>query len=573
MLIREIRIINTRDDKVLRTIPFHLGANFVVDLELSTRHNKVGKTTFLKLIDVLMGAKDRSLIYKDKDTNSTNRTLQVFITDNQVAAEMTLANDLKDNSKSDVCLRVDLFPRGSQYIDGDKYTADNYRRELNIILYGNEQNTPTFRQLIQSFVRVSVSGDNDAFLHNIERASIAVYRSVYNSLFGIADPALDKKLGDLNAEKNRLLESIKQYKRLNDVDDVEAQRQIAAALRRDQQRFKTAMDDIVDSGEYVGNRERIASIRSEYSSLMETLNNLNYRIERNENAFELAKEESSRRIDSSLILSFYEEVCPMLPEVNRTFEEVVDFNQRISDNKVQYFGAIQKDLLSEKASLKAAIDSFVKENIQFMSLISSDRVSEYEALSEKLLEVQQYIGRTEEIVDTLEKFADDLNRIEDAITHCSEEIAQNEKESSVYQERMDSFNSFFTPFAEKINGERPILIYLPDPNRFPVSITEINGSSTGTRKSLLAAYDLAYQHFAIENNLDTPRFIVHDIVENIEGDSLKNIVKIADQSKSQYIVAVLKEKLDSSGFSDEEQSRYQILQLAANDKLFEGANA
>ena len=43
MLIREIRIINTRDGKVLRTIPFHLGANFVVDLELSTRHNKVGK--------------------------------------------------------------------------------------------------------------------------------------------------------------------------------------------------------------------------------------------------------------------------------------------------------------------------------------------------------------------------------------------------------------------------------------------------------------------------------------------------------------------------------------------------
>lgn len=573
MLIREIRIINARDNKVLRTIPFHLGANFVVDLELSARHNKVGKTIFLKLIDVLMGAKDRSLIYKDKDTNSTNSALKKFIEDNRVAAEMSLASDLEDNSKSDIRLRVDLFPHGSQYIDEDKYTADNYRRELNIILYGNEQNTPTFRQLIQSFVRVSVGGDNDAFLHNIERASTAVYRSVYNYLFDIADPALDKKLGDLNAEKNRLLESIKQYKRLNNVDDVEAQRQIAAALRRDQQRFKTAMDDIVDSDEYIGNRERIASIRSEYSSLMEMLNNLNYRIERNEEALELAKEESSRRIDSSLIRSFYEEVCPMLPEVNRTFEEVVDFNQRISDNKVQYFGAIQKDLLSEKASLKAAIDSFVKENIQFMSLISSDRVGEYEALSEKLLEVQQHIGQTEEIVDTLEKFAGDLNRIEEAIIHCSEEIAQNEKESSVYQERMDSFNSFFTPFAEKINGERPILIYLPDPNRFPVSITEINGSSTGTRKSLLAAYDLAYQHFAIENNLDTPRFVVHDIVENIEGDSLKNIVKIASQSKSQYIVAVLKEKLDSSGFSDEEQNRYQILQLAANDKLFEGTDA
>lgn len=570
MLIRELRVVNTRDNIVLRAIPFHLGANFVVDLELSTRHNKVGKTTFLKLIDVLMGANDRSLVYTDKDTGNVNSALKAFITDNKIAAEMELANDLKVSSKNDVCLRVDLFPRGSQFIDGDQYNADNYRRELNIILYGNEQNTPTFRELIKSFVRVSVGGDNDAFLHNIERASTATYRSVYNYLFGIADPALDKRLGDLRAEKNRFLESIKQYKKLNDVDDPEAQRQIVAAQRRYQKQLKAAMDDIIDSREYIENRERIASVRLEYSSIMEKLNNLNYRIERNGEALNLAREESSRRIDLSLIRAFYEEVCPMLPKVNKTFEEVVDFNQKINDNKVQYFDAIQKDLLSEKASLEAAIDVFVKENVQFMSLVSSDRVGEYEDLSAKLFEVQQDIGQKEEVVETLERFTTKMDEIEKDITQCSKKIAESEIRSGVYQTRMDSFNFFFTSFAEKINGERPILIYLTDPNKFPVSITEINGSSTGTRKSLLAAYDLAYQRFAADNNLSVPRFDVHDIIENIEGDSLKSIVEIANQSKSQYIVAVLKEKLDSSGFTDEEQERYQILQLSENDRLFEG---
>ena len=69
---------------------------------------------------------------------------------------------------------------------------------------------------------------------------------------------------------------------------------------------------------------------------------------------------------------------------------------------------------------------------------------------------------------------------------------------------MDAFNVFFTPLAERINGESPILVYSPDTGKFPVSITELSGSSTGTRKSLIAAFDLAYQQFAIANQIHAP---------------------------------------------------------------------
>ena len=65
MFLDELRLRNVETDEVFRVVKFHLGANLVVDAEDSAIHNKAGKTTFLKLLDVLMGAKDRKNLYHD----------------------------------------------------------------------------------------------------------------------------------------------------------------------------------------------------------------------------------------------------------------------------------------------------------------------------------------------------------------------------------------------------------------------------------------------------------------------------------------------------------------------------
>ena len=64
-------------------------------------------------------------------------------------------------------------------------------------------------------------------------------------------------------------------------------------------------------------------------------------------------------------------------------------------------------------------------------------------------------------------------------------------------------------------------------------------------------------------------FIVHDVLENIEGNSLKSLIEIANESEMQYIVAILKEKLISSKMTEEEQERLQIIKLSDDDNLFE----
>ena len=70
MLLKTLKIINTIDMSIIRTVHFKNGVNFIIDKSDSSQHNKVGKTTFLRLINILLGAKDKKNVYIDPETNS-----------------------------------------------------------------------------------------------------------------------------------------------------------------------------------------------------------------------------------------------------------------------------------------------------------------------------------------------------------------------------------------------------------------------------------------------------------------------------------------------------------------------
>lgn len=73
MFIGSVKLRNSINGQVMREVVFHKGANLIVDAYESDRHNKVGKTTFLKLIDVLLGANGKDRLYKTAYTRTTRR--------------------------------------------------------------------------------------------------------------------------------------------------------------------------------------------------------------------------------------------------------------------------------------------------------------------------------------------------------------------------------------------------------------------------------------------------------------------------------------------------------------------
>ena len=554
----------------MREIVFHKGANLIVDAFESDRHNKVGKTTFLKLIDVLLGANGRDRLYKDDETNSVNEELRDIIKEKRVVGEMTLVNSLEMPSNHSVELMVELFPRGRYFFDGEKVSATKYRELLGDNLFAVGSSRPTFRQLIKSFVRVSLSGDDYSFLRTLPRASIADYRAVYNYLFDISDSELDARLAELNRELNKLKESSKQYRRLADIVDEEQLAQVGVALERECQRVESRLDDILDADEFKANRDAIEEARSLYAELRSDLAEIEFKMRRNAESIERAKKEVAKQADLSLSRNFYDEVCFLIPSVNKTFEDMVEFNRALCENEIAYFLEVGAELELERASVQAKLLDFSAENSRYLSLLDGEAMTEYEALLEECMRLRQEMGRNSEVLSTLHGYDKRIKTLESQIANLSEGGEERESSVSSHQDMMNSFNSYFTQMANDVNGERPILTYSTATNKFPVAITDLNGSSTGTRKSLLAVYDLSYQEFAIANRIEAPRFVVQDVVENVEGEDLKKTVDIANGINCQFIIAVLKEKLDSSQIPQDAQDSMCILELSKQDRLFQG---
>lgn len=570
MFIGSVKLRNSINGQVMREVVFHKGANLIVDAYESDRHNKVGKTTFLKLIDVLLGANGKDRLYKDDETNSVNEELRDIIKEKRVVGEMTLVNSFERPSSQNVELKVELFPRGKYFFEGEKVSANRYRELLGETLFAVNSNKPTFRQLIKSFVRISLSGDDYSFLRTLTSASIADYRAVYNYLFDISDSELDARLAELNRELNKLKESAKQYRRLAGIEDEEQLIQVGVALERECQRVESRLGDLFDADEFKANRETIEEARSQYARLCSDLAEIEFRMERNAECIERARKEIARQADLSLSRSFYEEVRSLIPSVNKTFEDMVEFNRALCKNEITYFQEVGAELESERVGIQAKLTTFSVENSRFLSLLDGEAMNECEALLGECMRLRQEMGRNTEVLSTLQGYDGRIKTLESQIASLSDGGEERESSISSHQDRMNSFNNYFTPMANAVNGERPILTYSTATDKFPVAITDLNGSSTGTRKSLLAVYDLSYQEFAIANKIEAPRFVVQDVVENVEGEDLKKIVDIANSINCQFIVAVLKEKLDSSRIPQDAQDSMCILELSKQDKLFQG---
>ncbi len=145
-----------------------------------------------------------------------------------------------------------------------------------------------------------------------------------------------------------------------------------------------------------------------------------------------------------------------------------------------------------------------------------------------------------------------------------EDLVKAEGEAGEKEDSLSIFNKYFSKYSEKTNGE-PFMLYSTEEG-FLFGIDNVKrGLSTGTRKSIIAAFDLAYQQFAKQLDKKVPNFIVHDVIETLDKVSLTAIINIVNSVECQYIVAVLKEKIQGHDLIQESNI---IVTLSENNRPF-----
>lgn len=568
MLIKSIEIVSQTTESVIRKVQFHRGTNFVVDAEDSESHNKVGKTTFLKLINILLGSKDRAALYHDDEINAITPELQDLIQSEKIYVEGVFGTELDGEDPGEFTLRVDLFLRGKSYVDGKVVSKPNYVKKLNELFFDSKSDKPTFRQLIGLFVRVVSSGDDSTFLKFLTRASNAEHRASYEFIFGIADREITLDYKEKRAELERILKSKSDFKKLRGKKSLEVERQVLENLITRQQSIKTRLSDLTDAEVFLANREEALSSREKYEELLSERADLSYELRGIYEQHSQLEVESLRNVDLELYDRFYREVSSLVPSVQRTYEEMIDFNVALIRNRLNSLDSLKESFELKIQDIDREINILSEGSSANFSIVADEQLVEYEELLTNLSQTEQLIGASNEAIEALLEFD---KRIQELKTYLSEagEAFNSESKSETTKASLIKFNSYFSEYAKRINGEDPILVSESDVDKFPISIEQLGGTSTGTRKSLISAFDLAMQRFLQDTGRAYPEFVVHDVIESVEGEHLKNIFEIANSVGCQYIVAVLSEKLHSSGLSQGEINDATVLVLGHDDLPFE----
>lgn len=567
LFIKSLSIISKNSDDVLRKVEFRNGVNFIVDSERSEKHNKVGKTTFLKLLDLSLGAQSKDAIYTDYETNSVNEKLKLFINKQKLYTDLILIDNF-DSPTKEVSIKTELFNKGKRYINGEKASYEEVKNYLNELLFQNSINIPSFRTTIKSFVRILLTKDNTQFLRVLDNyARTAEYRALYNYLFDISNPKYDIELGELQQEIKKIVRKESSYKKENALDDVVKIKQINVAIEQEIYLLEQEINDLVDKKSFEKNRVKINDVRKEYETISKQLSRLDFDILQLQKYIKDTEEKSQRMINTDLTNDFFQEVSELIPNITKTFLDLIEFNNQLSRNKLSYFNEKMKELLQQKQDSESILTDLTNNNSEFIALVEDNKVDVYYDKLNKLDELKVKKIKNETKISSISELEEKKKVLEEKISKLKKHIEIDEIK---YQSKMDDFNHYFKSVANRINKEQPVLLYNPKHDEFPVSIGDLSeGTSTGTRKSLIAAYDIAYQLFARAKEKTVPNFIVHDVLESIEGDDLKALVEEVESNQIQYISAVLKEKLVSSNLSIEKQKEMIILELSMTDRLFE----
>jgi len=553
MYLKRMRIVEgIGENKEIRNVVFKLGLNIIVDdtRESDTgKGNNVGKTTFLKLIDICFGAKDKKYIWTDNDTGSETTSLKNYIKDKKVYAELEI-----EKGDTTYSLKVELFDRGRRYINGESLSYNNYVEKLNEIIF-SIQKPPSFRQLIGKFIRVKQKEDVNTFLKYLhQNTTNAQYKNIYDFLFKLSshgDSERKLKLFNEIEQINKDINHIIKIHKFSNIDDLNERIRIVQNTVRDlEQKVKL----MINVGDYEQNLANITRIKNDINTINDSIESLLFKIRKIESI--LSKEEEKiDEFDDSVLLEFYKDVELSLDNISKEFNELIEFNNIIRQNKINYYRKRLSILNSDLKKMLKIRASIIRDNKNIISFIDESNFKEFEHVHKDLIEQSEQLG----LLSKVQEIYNDLN---DQLEEKSKKYDEmNENSNSL--DNLSKFNEYLTKYSNEIFGQR---LYLTRENTFPLKLSNVDeGLGTGYRKTITLLLDIAYVSFLQELELDYPKFFIHDVLETVDEHNLSKIVEFINENGSQFVFAILNEKIkDYSFIADDDK----VLRLSKDNKLF-----
>jgi len=553
-------------EEIVRDICFNLkGLNLIVDNtsdEASESGNSVGKSTAIKIIDLCLGAKSVNELYYDADTRSENSEVKEFLIFHKVQAELILVDSEKNNRYS---IKRDLFPRGKKYIDDIEMPQQEFWDELKKILFGSKEPKPTFRQLIPKFVRLSNTSEDSMIKFLPPMTPKDIYDTIYCLLFHIYSKDLISMKGEIVSQLNDCQKAINALEKSKSIGSLSVLKQSLELIENDLRDYYAKRTGLSFIDEYKDELNAKRKLSNSINDLQEKMQIIEFEISTIEDSIKQLSQEK-RNIDLNTLKKIYIEAKSYIPDLHKKYDDLLKFHNAMIQNKMDF---IKEQLATKEDLLKRYTDQvndLINEKGKLtIKVLDEGLLDELNIINRKIEDLSQKKGEYIKSITLLEE----QESIKDQLNEKLKDIV-SKMDGTEIEEKIKKFNHIFSDYCDKLYGEKYLLAYnqnWEEEKKFPISIGSLGGNvGTGKKKAVIVAFDLAYMQYAITMKIKAPQFVIHDKMENTHINQLKTIFQITQNINGQYIIPILRERIDKVDEIYVEKAK--VLELSENNKFF-----
>lgn len=565
MFIDQLIITDSSGNEV-RKIKFNLsGLNLIVGMnEQNGSTNNIGKTTLIRCIDFCLNGKLEQ-IYTDKEfKNSINEdvfnffkvkqpTFKAIFKDGKTDSLYTISRTLSHDKEK--------FTFENKILLNDSVIEGDFETELKKIFFNSVEKKPSFRQLISKFVRKDEQQISNVLKYLYPTTSFTEYEKVHLFLFGFNAKKLLQEKSELEHELKRKKKSKEALGSRFNVTDL---KQILEITKKDLEKLYKQRDNFQLDEKYELEEQELKRIQLALVKLEKTISDLQLK-----KAISINK---LRELDDGIFVNdtqalklLYDEANFYANDLHKSFDEVVNFHNKMIQNEMDYLGkkiAAYEDELNELQAKRNFFSN--KYSVIMQKLAKTGSLAEYTKLNEQIEKLAEKKGQNEKLLYELKKLENEITNAENKLSQLKSEL---EKNLADFDSKLLVFNDSFSTYSKLLYDKEYFVSY--DPKEEPIKFYTKNvggNDGSGKKQAVVSAFDLAYIDFINKLNLNFPHFVAHDKVELIDIQKLEALFDISNTINGQFIVPVIYDKIET--IYDKYKEDNIILELSDNNKFF-----
>ena len=242
-------------------------------------------------------------------------------------------------------------------------------------------------------------------------------------------------------------------------------------------------------------------------------------------------------------------------QVKKDFQQLIDFNRAITEERWTYLQEERGEIESELKQVNTELNALGKNRSNSLSFLSgTDIFNKYKQVTDELVTLRadiETLERQRGFLRRLQELRAEIRAFTEEKEHIQTQIEEDvEKHNADPESLFSSIRLFFSEIVEEVIDRKALLSVSPNKQghlEFKAEILDKSGNATSAdlghtyRKLLCIAFDMAVLRAHLDNKF--PRFVYHDgVFESLDDRKKENLLAVIRQYSAlglQHIITMI----------------------------------